>query len=287
MAGMEDTVNQFIADLFPSGTKYTPSTDANPNAQHGALGSGTYASGASLPSIGAQPKPQSPVPILPNPSGDEQALAGLNIDGDNAPRQKVAANAGNTQDYDATIALQKELNAKGAGLAVDGINGPLTQAAMAKFGAANAPSGPVYNNMEQESAIAEGQNLAPQMQQPEVAVPNNVVGGDPFTENDNVPQPVPTPTASISGGSQVPTNDQAPLEWLLNQAGSGVDYIDDQLAAGAGGANNFLRQFTQRPGAQLDRQIADQDQATKNYQGAYNGQIGSALYNWLARQTAK
>tara|TARA_R110000787_G_scaffold33308_1_gene87175 strand:+ start:750 stop:1835 length:1086 start_codon:yes stop_codon:yes gene_type:complete len=46
---------------------------------------------------------------------------------------KVAANAGNTKDYDATIALQRQLNSLGADLAMDGINGPLTKAAQATY----------------------------------------------------------------------------------------------------------------------------------------------------------
>lgn len=50
-----------------------------------------------------------------------------------AKRAKVKATAANTKDFDKTMALQKSLIAKGADIKADGIMGPNTRAAMAKF----------------------------------------------------------------------------------------------------------------------------------------------------------
>jgi len=50
-----------------------------------------------------------------------------------ANRAKVKATAANTKDFDKTMALQKSLIAKGADIKADGIMGPNTRAAMAKF----------------------------------------------------------------------------------------------------------------------------------------------------------
>lgn len=49
------------------------------------------------------------------------------------PRAKVKATAANTKDFDKTMALQKSLIAKGADIKADGLMGPQTRAAMAKF----------------------------------------------------------------------------------------------------------------------------------------------------------
>ena len=55
----------------------------------------------------------------------------------NAPKTgsktKVKATAGNTKDFAKTMAMQKKLIAKGAKIKADGIMGPKTRAAMAKF----------------------------------------------------------------------------------------------------------------------------------------------------------
>ena len=168
MAGMEQSVNQFIADLLPSGTKYTPGNPNLPDNQqptHDSVPGGTFTSGAALPNIGAQLKPANPFPIHVDAATDDVALDGINLDGteDNLnpitlPRQKVEANAGNTRDFDKTIALQKELNALGANLDVDGIHGPLTKAAQAQYGSRQ----PDLSSMIELNS-----------------------GGDPFTELDN------------------------------------------------------------------------------------------------------
>lgn len=47
---------------------------------------------------------------------------------------KVKATAANTKNYDSTLALQKELIARGAKIDADGIMGPQTRAAMKQFG---------------------------------------------------------------------------------------------------------------------------------------------------------
>lgn len=50
-----------------------------------------------------------------------------------APRAKVKATAANTKDFDKTMALQKKLIGMGADIKADGLMGPNTKAAMAKF----------------------------------------------------------------------------------------------------------------------------------------------------------
>ena len=48
-------------------------------------------------------------------------------------KSKVSASAGNTKNFASTMAMQKKLIAKGAKIKADGIMGPKTRAAMAKF----------------------------------------------------------------------------------------------------------------------------------------------------------
>ena len=50
-----------------------------------------------------------------------------------AKRAKVKATAANTKDFDKTMALQKKLISMGADIKADGLMGPNTRAAMAKF----------------------------------------------------------------------------------------------------------------------------------------------------------
>ena len=54
-------------------------------------------------------------------------------------KSKVSATAGNTKNFASTMAMQKKLIAKGAKIKADGIMGPKTRAAMAKFMKAPVP----------------------------------------------------------------------------------------------------------------------------------------------------
>ena len=54
-------------------------------------------------------------------------------------KSKVSAIAGNTKNFASTMAMQKKLIAKGAKIKADGIMGPKTRAAMAKFMKAPVP----------------------------------------------------------------------------------------------------------------------------------------------------
>jgi len=54
-------------------------------------------------------------------------------------KSKVSASAGNTKNFASTMAMQKKLIAKGAKIKADGIMGPKTRAAMAKFMKAPVP----------------------------------------------------------------------------------------------------------------------------------------------------
>ena len=199
---------------------------------------------------------------------------------------KVLANAGNTRDYDATIALQNKLNAQGAGLDVDGINGPLTKAAMQKYGGGSRQP-----------------DLTSMIQLPEDT------SGDPFTEADNMPVAPVAPAMpdryntipNVGGpGSEFnnPTNaqidgprnaipeedNQAPIEWLLNKGGQGIDYIDDMMARGAGSVSNFGDQFISRPGPELNARMAQRQAETDKYTNAYDGNIGSKLFELIKSQ---
>ena len=51
----------------------------------------------------------------------------------------MSATAGNTKNFASTMAMQKKLIAKGAKIKADGIMGPKTRAAMAKFMKAPVP----------------------------------------------------------------------------------------------------------------------------------------------------
>jgi hypothetical protein len=144
--------------------------------------------------------------------------------------------------------------------------------------------------------------------------------GDPYTEADNmvpdgdqttdprygmqptppktaIPEPVgsnfsnmPTNTQMDAGrngeGSMqtVETNNQAPLEWLLNQGGQGIDYVDDLLATGAISASNFGDQFISRPGSELDARTKARKAELEKYKAANSGNIGTALYKLLLQQ---
>ena len=54
-------------------------------------------------------------------------------------KSKVSATAGNTKNFASTMAMQKKLIAKGAKIKADGMMGPKTRAAMAKFMKAPVP----------------------------------------------------------------------------------------------------------------------------------------------------
>jgi len=71
-------------------------------------------------------------------------------------KSKVKATAGNTKGFASTMAMQKKLIAKGAKIKADGIMGPKTRAAMAKFMKAPEPKSrpTTKKNVSQGSTIA-------------------------------------------------------------------------------------------------------------------------------------
>ena len=73
-----------------------------------------------------------------------------------APKGKVKATAGNTKGFASTMAMQKKLKKMGANIKVDGIMGPKTRAAMAKFIKAPEPKSrpTTKKNVSQGSTIA-------------------------------------------------------------------------------------------------------------------------------------
>ena len=69
-----------------------------------------------------------PIPFA-NVRRTQTAMPGTTV----ANRAKVKATAANTKDFDKTMALQKKLISMGADIKADGLMGPNTRAAMAKF----------------------------------------------------------------------------------------------------------------------------------------------------------
>ena len=71
-------------------------------------------------------------------------------------KSKVKATAGNTKGFASTMAMQKKLKKMGANIKVDGIMGPKTRAAMAKFIKAPEPKSrpTTKKNVSQGSTIA-------------------------------------------------------------------------------------------------------------------------------------
>ena len=69
-----------------------------------------------------------PIPFA-NVRRTQTAMPGTTV----AKRAKVKATAANTKDFDKTMALQKKLISMGADIKADGLMGPNTRAAMAKF----------------------------------------------------------------------------------------------------------------------------------------------------------
>jgi len=81
------------------------------------------------------PKQIEKQPDVSKPKVDyEKIMKGIRAQSDALTKGKVKATAANTKNYDSTLALQKELIARGAKIDADGIMGPQTRAAMKQFG---------------------------------------------------------------------------------------------------------------------------------------------------------
>jgi len=81
------------------------------------------------------PKQIGKQPDVSKPKVDyEKITKGIRAQSDALKKGKVKATAANTKNYDSTLALQKELIARGAKIDADGIMGPQTRAAMKQFG---------------------------------------------------------------------------------------------------------------------------------------------------------
>lgn len=262
--GIEDNINQWVADLLPAGKSYTPE------------GGRTYASG-----MGRRAIQQSNTPITAQPVVDP--TEGLNLDG-NGPQPaavngKVAANAGNTRDYDATLRLQNALNAKGAGLAVDGINGPLTKAAMAKYGMGG---GTDYGTMGDGWDDPLNVGSAPTMPNAPTPAPaiRTVQPSAPTAKS-------PAPTQNPSGvglpavDSTENINPTAPIEDYYNTIGGAIDYGMDTLAEAPVWGMNTVDSFLSRPGNELRARVNNRNNSLKDFQDQSNGNIGTAGYNLL------
>jgi len=72
-------------------------------------------------------------------------------------KSKVKATAGNTKNFASTMAMQKKLIAKGAKIKADGIMGPKTRAAMAKF---MKPMDKPKSRPTKNSGVSQGSTIA-------------------------------------------------------------------------------------------------------------------------------
>ena len=116
-----------MSDLL--GVRVTPSDDSGQPA-HGTKGTAYPSSmgrtvNANLGEnqlVSAKPVEVPPDLIVEPPASKQEAVP-----------NKVPATAANTAGFDDTVRLQERLNSSGADLIVDGIDGPLTKAAMAQY----------------------------------------------------------------------------------------------------------------------------------------------------------
>jgi len=147
---MADPLSQFMSDLL--GVRVTPSDDSGQPA-HGTKGTAYPSSmGRTLNTnlgenqlVSAGPKEVTSKLIVEPPASKQEAVP-----------NKVPATAANTAGFDDTVRLQERLNSSGADLIVDGIDGPLTKAAMAQY----MPTDDVNMPMITDEQMGVGEEMA-------------------------------------------------------------------------------------------------------------------------------
>lgn len=233
-----------IGDLLDSGAAATGK----------AIGLPQDTSGGAIPNVVSVKRPTG---INTISSSDDQGKIGkkdMNLTGDpdnvvTPSPNKVAATAANTAGFDDTVALQKRLNASGADLIVDGIDGPLTKAAMAQYmptddvnmdDLPDTPS-PIITDEQMGVSIDQGQDdpdLGPAYVSPVVPLPASLSSGNvsipprktvtPNTEGTiSTDEPSAPNVLQRAGNIVLPNNNLAPYRNAVNMFGQGADYVVD------------------------------------------------------------
>ena len=277
-------MSQAISNLF--GTSYTPGRawdpsmgpeeEFNPNVPHdptalatGRSGGGTFmpvqigTTGAAKPALGIQTDPN----VFPDPEERANITGGMNLTGESS---KTA----DTGDIEKNKMLQRDLNSMGAQLAVDGIIGPKTKAAMeqAHLGAQGTSDTP--------SAVgtSPGSALPPQITHnmgPMSATPVGTTETQPPAATATTDA---SPAAPTGSGLQEPT-DAAGLEKLINVGGRGIDWLHDVFSGLVGDAVNIGDEFVSRANPEREARIAERNAEMQRNRDAYSGNIGTEIYN--------
>ena len=177
-----------------------------------------------------------------------------------------AANAG---DIEANKMLQRDLNSMGAQLAVDGIIGPKTKAAMEQAhlgaqGTSNTPSavgtwpGPT----------AGGTNIS-------TSPVKEVASGT--TDTATAKEPPAETTEPVTQSAD--TSGQAGFERLLNAIGGGFDTARDVIMGLGNQANIGLDRYFHRPSAERDERLARKQAGQVRARDESIGDIGTQLYD--------
>jgi hypothetical protein len=143
-------IDNFIKGLFGG----TPPTNTN---TYNRGGFGPVDDPGMLPTVQigtTAPTPQLGAQLFPQQTDNDPG----NMDMDYLGEGKVAANAGNTTDYAQNIALQNMLNNEGAALDVDGIRGPLTEAANNAY-MARGQDDPDYSGLSAMDLTGDGEEF--------------------------------------------------------------------------------------------------------------------------------
>ena len=152
-------IDNFIKGLFGGGgpSKSSPNNFMLPTVQIGTT--------APTPQLGAQ--------MFPQQTDNDPGNMDMDLTGESS---KVPATASNTANYAQNIALQNMLNNEGAALAVDGIRGPLTEAANNAY-MARGQDDPDYSGLSAMDLTGDGMNNDPQSRQPDL--PETVTKTEP------------------------------------------------------------------------------------------------------------
>ena len=293
---MAPAMSQAISNLF--GTSYTPGRawdpsmgpeeEFNPNVPHdptalatGRSGGGTFmpvqigTTGAAKPALGIQTDPN----VFPDPEERANITGGMNLTGESS---KTA----DTGDIEKNKMLQRHLNSMGAQLAVDGIIGPKTQAAMeqAHLGAQGTSDTPSAVGTSPGSALP-----------PQITHNMGPMSSTPVRTTATQPPPPAAAAAPAATTSESPaatahpiglravttdTSGKAGFEKVLNMIGGGADWVRDLLwSKGAGGAAIGLEEFFNRPTPDT---IALLDRMEKKRQAdieGSKGEFGTYMYD--------
>jgi hypothetical protein len=152
------------------------------------------------------------VPGVTSFAPEEQAFVNALRAGKLASYTQGPINASGVSGNPQVAAMQKSLNALGAGLKEDGIMGPLTRAAQAKYSPYTSPSAQAYTSKASlqspalQAAARQAQVTAPRTPQPRPQSPyTNSTGGAYTSDRQDLGTGVPAPPSMNVRNMRVPT----------------------------------------------------------------------------------